>query len=87
MEEKYCQSCGMPMGETDEMYGKETDGSKSKNYCKYCYENGEFTFNGSIEDMIELCAPNMASANLNMTEDKAKKMMREWFPALKRWKK
>lgn len=87
MEEKYCQSCGMPMGETDKMYGIETDGTKSKDYCKYCYENGEFTFNGSMEEMIELCAPNMASANPDITEDKAREMMKEWFPTLKRWNK
>ncbi len=37
--------------------------------------------------MIELCAPNMAAANPNMTEDKARDMMREWFPTLKRWSK
>jgi len=28
MEEKYCQSCVMPMGETEENYGTEADGSK-----------------------------------------------------------
>jgi len=87
MEEKYCQCCGMPMGETDEMYGSELDGIKSKDYCKYCYENGKFTFNGSMEDMIELCVPNMASANPNMKEDEARDAMREWFPTLKRWSK
>ena len=29
MEERFCQSCGMPMGDTDELYGTEADGSKS----------------------------------------------------------
>ena len=29
MEQRYCQSCGMPMGATDELYGTEQDGSKS----------------------------------------------------------
>ena len=43
MEMKLCQCCGMPMGETDEMYGNEMDGRKSADYCKYCYENGDFT--------------------------------------------
>ena len=28
MEEKYCQSCGMPMCGTDKLYGTEKDGSK-----------------------------------------------------------
>ncbi len=86
MEEKYCQCCGMPMGKTDEMYGAEADGSKSKDYCKYCYENGKFTFNGSMEEMIEVCVPGVVSANSDMTEDEARNMMREWFPTFKRWK-
>lgn len=57
MEEKYCQSCAMPMGATDEMYGTEQDGTKSADYCKYCYENGAFTFQGTMQEMIELCLP------------------------------
>ncbi|KAB3535734.1 transcriptional regulator [Alkaliphilus pronyensis] len=87
MQENYCQCCGMPMGQTDEMYGLEKDGSKSKDYCKHCYENGEFTFNGTMEEMIELCAPYMAESNKEMSEDEAKKMMQEFFPTLKRWRK
>ena len=26
MEEKYCQCCSMPMGDTDDLYGKNDDG-------------------------------------------------------------
>lgn len=84
--EKYCQSCGMPMGETDEMYGKNADGSKSGDYCMYCLEDGKFTFDGSMDDMINLCVPHMVSSNEGMTEDTARNMMREFFPTLKRWK-
>lgn len=86
MEEKYCQSCGLPMGATDEMYGTESDGSKSSDYCKYCYENGQFTTNSSMDEMIETCVPHMAFANTGMSEDEARNMMKEWFPTLKRWK-
>ena len=43
MEERFCQSCGMPMGDTDELYGTEADGSKSTDYCSYCYADGAFT--------------------------------------------
>ena len=87
MEERYCQSCGMPMGATDEMYGTNTDGSKSGDYCNYCFENGKFTQDCTMEEMIELCVPHMASANPSMSEDAARKMMFEFFPTLKRWKK
>ena len=68
MNRKFCQCCGMPLGDTD------------------CFQNGEFTFKGTMEEMIELCVPNMAGANPNMTEEQARRAMREWFPTLKRWR-
>lgn len=85
METKYCQVCGMPMGDTNELYGTEKDGTKSEDYCKYCYDNGEFTFKGTMDEMIEFCVPNMAKANKGMTEDEARTMMKEFFPKLKHW--
>lgn len=39
--EKICQSCGMPIENTNQL-GKNIDGSTNNNYCKYCYDNGEF---------------------------------------------
>ena len=86
MEEKYCQSCGMPMGATDEMYGTNADGSKNGDYCKYCFENGKFTQDCTMEEMIEFCVPHMASADSGMSEGDARKMMLEFFPALLRWR-
>lgn len=42
MENKvFCQSCSMPL-DKPEMMGTEKDGSKSKEYCTYCYQNGAF---------------------------------------------
>lgn len=86
MNQKFCQCCGMPMGDAGELYGTNADGGKNDDYCRYCFENGEFTFKGSMEEMIELCVPHMAAANPNMSEEEARSAMREWFPALKRWK-
>ena len=40
MEQKFCQSCGMPL--TQEILGTNADGSKNKDYCIYCYKNGKF---------------------------------------------
>ena len=85
MEQKFCQSCGMPMGDGEELYGTNADGSKNEEYCKYCFEKGEFTFKGTMEELIEVCVPNMAAANPGMTKEEARKGMREWFPTLKRW--
>lgn len=86
MEEKYCQSCGMPMENTDELYGTEQSGGKSTDYCKYCYKNGAFTFTGSMEEMIEICVPPMVEHNPGMTQETARDMMRKFFPVLKRWR-
>ena len=85
MEERYCQSCGMPMGPTDEHYGTEVDGSKSKDYCKYCYENGAFTADCTMQEMIDFCVQPMVENVPGMTEAQARAMMNEHFPQLKRW--
>ena len=86
MEEKYCQSCGMPMGTRNASYGTERDGSTSKEYCSYCYEKGGFTADCTMAEMIDFCIPHMVSSSENMTEAKAREMMEEFFPMLKRWK-
>lgn len=87
MEEKFCQCCGMPMGETDELYGTNRDGSKSQDYCEYCYKDGAYTFHGTMEEMIEYCIQPMLKANPDLKEEEAKAGMMAWFPTLKRWKK
>lgn len=86
MEEIYCQSCGMPMGQGDALYGTEADGSKSADYCKYCYDKGAFTFQGTMEEMIEICVPPMMESHTEMTAEEARSLMRKFLPALKRWK-
>lgn len=86
MEEKYCQCCGMPMGSGEELYGTNADGSKSTDYCKYCYDAGAFTSDCTMEEMIAFCVPIMAKGNEGMSEEQARKMMQEFFPTLKRWK-
>ena len=85
MEERYCQSCGMPMGPTDEHYGTEADGSKSKDYCKYCYDNGAFISDCTLQEMMEYCVQPMVENVPGMTEAQARAIMTEHFPQLKRW--
>lgn len=87
MSEKFCQCCGMPMGDNAELWGTNADGSKQEDYCKYCFENGAFTFDGTMEEMIEICVPHMTAANPEMKEEEARRGMLEWFLTLKRWKK
>ena len=40
---KSCQSCGMPFKEDPKGGGTNADGSISRVYCSYCFENGKFT--------------------------------------------
>lgn len=87
MNQNFCQCCGMPMGDTDELYGTNADGSKNGDYCSYCFENGAFTFQGTMEEMVEVCVPHMTEANPGMSAEEARKAMLAWFPTLKRWKK
>lgn len=80
----FCQSCAMPMSDDD--FGTEKDGSKSPDYCKYCYQNGEFTDMRTMDEMIDFCVPKTAEAT-GMGEDEVRKRLEEFFPKLKRWMK
>lgn len=88
MEIKYCQSCGMPLEK--EVLGTNTDGTPNEDYCIYCYKDGKFTQDMTMEQMIEHCAGFTDEINRqsgqNLTREQAKDMMRRFFPSLKRWK-
>lgn len=71
---------------TDELYGNNKDGSKSEDYCKYCYEDGEFTQDFTMEEMIEFCIP-LTVENTDMDEQSVTVMLNKFIPQLKRWKK
>ena len=89
MEQKFCQSCGMPID--DSTFGKEADGSKNEEYCCYCYADGHFTQDFTLEEMIEHNLQFIDEFNkdseVKYTVEEARKMMHEYFPQLKRWKK
>lgn len=36
------QSCGMPLGAPG-YFGTEVDGTENKEFCKFCFQNGNFT--------------------------------------------
>lgn len=80
-----CQSCGMPLKDHEDLFATEKDGSKNPEYCIYCRKDGEFTSEISMDEMIEFCVPLMVSGNAGMTEEAARKSMKEFFPKLKRW--
>ncbi|WP_094603973.1 hypothetical protein SPSIL_043980 [Sporomusa silvacetica DSM 10669] len=84
--EKFCQSCGMPLSGQEELLGTTASGSKTEEYCIYCYENGQFKQPDlTLEGMIEVCLPHMKENG--MTEAAARRLLREHLPNLKRWHK
>lgn len=82
----FCQSCAMPIN-SEECLGTNKNGSKNKDYCSYCFQNGSFTTDISMDEMINLCVEPMVEHNKNMNEEEAIKIMKDPFPNLKRWKK
>ena len=90
MEKQFCQSCGMPM-DTPELFGTNADGSKNEDYCTYCFKDGKFTQDVTMDEMIDVCLEHLDEFNKDsekkVTADEAKTMMKEYFPSLKRWKK
>ncbi|MBO5054825.1 MAG: zinc ribbon domain-containing protein [Lachnospiraceae bacterium] len=84
MEMKICQSCGMPM--TEEQYGTNKDGSGNHKYCCYCFKDGEFTAQRTMEEMADFCAPIEVEGGRCKTVEEAKAVLMSYFPTLERWK-
>ncbi len=88
MEQKFCQSCGMPL--TEEILGTNADGSKNEEYCIYCFKDGAFTSDFTMEEMVEFCAQFVdefnKNAGQNLTKEEYKAMLRQYYPSLKRWR-
>lgn len=81
----YCQCCSMPIPDA-ELRGTEADGSKSADFCKYCYDHGDFTAKGvSMDEFIEATAQTEADA-LGISREEAVSLMATLLPHLKRWK-
>ena len=84
---KFCQSCGMPL--TDDVLGTNADGSKNEEYCIYCYKDGAFTGDFTMEEMAEFCTQFVDEYNKNtgqnLTREEYKLMLLQYYPSLKRW--
>ena len=76
-----CQCCGMPL--EDEITSREPDGSFNEEYCKWCYSEGEFTYD-NIDDLLNFCAEHMA--NENWTSEQVRAYMADMLPKLNYWK-
>ena len=88
MKELFCESCGIPL-ENEEVMGTNQDGGKNRDYCIYCYKDGAFTVDVTMEEMIDISLTHMKKIfkdDPNFNEQEAVDKMNSFFPELKRWK-
>lgn len=80
----------MPLS-VPEHFGTNKGGSRNMDYCRFCYQDGRFTANLSMDEMIEVCAGYIDQwklpDNRKISRDEAIGLMKEQFPLLKRWVK
>lgn len=81
-EEQICQSCAIPL--TQDILGTNVDGSLSNYYCKYCFQNGNFTEDLTLNDAINIIANN--ADEVGITREEAIDFATRNLPNLKRWK-
>lgn len=80
----FCQSCAMPMARPEDL-GTNADGSPNKEYCRHCFQNGQFTAPDiTVEQMIAKCVEIMRQMNIPEREIEQTKA---FIPMLKRWRK
>ena len=77
-----CQCCGMPL--EDSVISKEVDGVFNEEYCKWCYADGEYTYD-NMDDLIDFCAKHMA--NEDVTSEQVRAHMTDMLPKLNYWKR
>ena len=79
----------MPL--TDHVLGTNADGSMNDEYCIYCYKDGKFVQDCTMDEMIEHCAQFVDAVNeasgAHMTREEYIEQMKMYFPRLKRWRK
>lgn len=80
-----CQSCGMPL-EDDNKKGTNSDGSKNDEYCVFCFKNGKFTQDLTMEQMKDYAIGKLVD-RVKMDKEKATALVNETLPKLKRWAK
>ncbi len=77
----------MPLSDVSD-FGTNVDGSPNDEYCKYCYADGKFVQQCTMDEMIEHCAQFVGEFNKDsehkVTREEAIGQMKMFFPHLKR---
>ena len=76
-----CQCCGMPL--EDSAVSKEPDGTFNEEYCKWCYNEGNFVY-ASLEELTDFLVDHMS--NEQFPPEKVRAYLNELLPTLKHWK-
>lgn len=89
MEDYVCQSCGMNL-KTAQDFGTNADDTPNREYCTYCYQNGAFTRDVTMQEMMEsnlkfLDHWNAETGN-NFTPEEARPVLLGYLSSLNRWK-
>ena len=83
-----CQSCAMPLRSFDEV-GANTDNGVNPEYCKYCFNEGKFCNNVTVDEMIEINLQYLGHWNSesgqHYTAEEARGILKQYLPTLKRW--
>lgn len=82
----FCQSCGMPLRSPVD-FGTAAQGYRVNEYCRFCYQDGQFTQPGlSLEEMIAQ-GTRFLSDQGSMTGAEARALLEEKLPLLSRWRR
>ena len=86
MVEKICQSCAMSLNE-ERYFGTNNDGSQNTDYCIFCFKNGDFTYEISMNEMVEKGIDFLKRfGRLNdKNTDGIREMLNVMYSGLKRW--
>ena len=72
----------MPLDD-DGTISREPDGSFNEEYCKWCYTDGNFTYE-SMEQLLDFLAEHMS--NENFPPEQAREFFAKQLPQLNYWK-
>jgi hypothetical protein len=74
----------MPLRQEND-FGTNADGSRSRDYCQFCFQNGKFTDEGiTMDAKIEKMVAR--AKEVNIPPENARRMAETILPTLKRWR-
>ena len=79
-----CQCCSMPLSE-DGLISRETDGSFNEDYCKWCYDGGEFAYK-SKDALVDFLMSHMPNPD-NVPDETRRAQYDAWLSQLSHWAK